>query len=146
MIGIETNVLVRYLAQDDRGQSALATRLFEHTLTKDNPGFVSVVALVETAWVLERTYRVRGAALANVIERLLQVDTLILDREAEAARAIAPVHADTASFADALIAELGAAAGCTHSVAFDRRALRLSGYRAIEPILPLPPDERSRFV
>ena len=56
MIGLDTNVVVRYLTQDDAVQSAKATDLFERGLTEEEPGFVSVVAMVETAWVLERVY------------------------------------------------------------------------------------------
>ena len=54
MIGLGTNILVRYLAQDDPVQSPKATELIEERLTEENPGFVSVVAMVETAWVLDR--------------------------------------------------------------------------------------------
>jgi predicted nucleic-acid-binding protein len=53
MIGLDTNVVVRYLTQDNADQSAKATELFERRLTEDEPGFVSVVAMVESAWVLE---------------------------------------------------------------------------------------------
>jgi hypothetical protein len=56
MIGFDTNVVVRYLTQDDGVQSAKATDLFERGLTEEEPGFVSLVAMVETVWVLERVY------------------------------------------------------------------------------------------
>ncbi len=54
MIGLDTNVLIRYLAQDDPVQSAKATEIIERQLTEESPGFVSVVAMAEIAWVLER--------------------------------------------------------------------------------------------
>jgi predicted nucleic-acid-binding protein len=59
MIGLDTNILVRYLAQDDPVQSPKATELIERQLTEENPGFVSVVAMVETVWVLDRAYVLR---------------------------------------------------------------------------------------
>src|SRR5262249_43746342 len=56
VIGLDTNVLVRYLAQDDPVQSPQATEFIERRLTEDNPGFVGIVAMVETVWVLDRSY------------------------------------------------------------------------------------------
>ena len=75
MIGLDTNVLVRYLTQDDPSQARLATELIERRLSEQDPGFISVVAMVETAWVLERAYGLRAADIAAVIERLLQART-----------------------------------------------------------------------
>ena len=60
MIGLDTNVLVRYLAQDDRVQSPKATDFIER-LSEQDPGFISVVAMTETAWVLEHAYRLSPA-------------------------------------------------------------------------------------
>ena len=56
MIGLDTNILVRYLTGDDPIQSAKAREVFEQRLSARNPGFVSVVAMVETVWVLDRAY------------------------------------------------------------------------------------------
>ena len=64
MIGLDTNILVRYLAQDDPVQSPKATELIERHLTEENPGFVSVVAMVETVWVLDRAYGLADHAIA----------------------------------------------------------------------------------
>ena len=70
MIGLDTNVLVRYLTQDDPSQARLATDLIERRLSHQDPGFISIVAMVETAWVLERAYGLSAAEVAAVIERL----------------------------------------------------------------------------
>ena len=71
MIGLDTNVLVRYLAQDDPIQSLKATEIFEQRLTAEDPGFVSVVAMVETVWVLDRAYGLAKHEISAAIERLL---------------------------------------------------------------------------
>jgi len=128
MIGLDTNVLVRYLAQDDPVQSAKATNLIERRLTEDDPGFVSVVAMVETAWVLERAYGLAGRDIAAAIEHMLQVDVLVVDREQEVFAAMTTLKEGRGSFADALIAALGSSAGCSRTLTFDRKALRLSGF------------------
>jgi predicted nucleic-acid-binding protein len=72
MIGLDTNVLVRYLAQDDPAQSLKATELIERRLTEDEPGFISVVAMAEVAWVLERAYGLADQEIAAAIEGVLQ--------------------------------------------------------------------------
>ena len=72
MIGLDTNVLVRYLTQDDKAQAAAATRFIEKTLTPETPGFISLVALVEVVWVLETCYHCTRQDIAAIIERLLR--------------------------------------------------------------------------
>jgi predicted nucleic-acid-binding protein len=128
MIGLDTNVLVRYLAQDDPVQSAKATALIERRLTEQDPGFISVVAMAATVWVLERAYRLADADIAAAIERTLQVDALVVESEQEVFTAMVALKEGRGSFADALIGALGARAGCSHSLTFDRKALRLPGF------------------
>jgi predicted nucleic-acid-binding protein len=131
MIGLDTNVVVRYLAQDDVVQSAKATELFERGLSEEEPGFVSVVAMVETAWVLERVYGLTGEELAAAIERMLEVNALIVENEQEIFSAMIAVKEGRGSFADALIGALGAKVGCSHTVTFDQEALRLSTFQPL---------------
>jgi predicted nucleic-acid-binding protein len=131
MIGLDTNVVVRYLAQDDPVQSPKATELIERRLSLENPGFVSLVAMAETAWVLERVYGLAGGELAAAIERMLQVDILVIECEQEVFTAMTAVRDGRGSFADALIGALGARAGCSHTATFDRHALRLEPLRPV---------------
>ena len=77
MIGLDTNVLVRYLTQDDPTQSPRATELIERRFTEGNPGFLSIVTMVETVLVLERAYGLSNVRIAEVIERLLQTAVLV---------------------------------------------------------------------
>jgi predicted nucleic-acid-binding protein len=83
MIGLDANILVRYLTQDDPVQARQATELIENRLTSEGPRFVSVVAIAETAWVLRRSYRFDRARVAAAIELMLSTDALILERERE---------------------------------------------------------------
>ena len=129
MIGLDTNVLVRYLTQDDPIQSPKATEIIERHLTEQNPGFVSVVAMVETAWVLDRVYNQGDHEIAAAIERMLQADVLVVEKEQEVFTAMVALKQGQGSFADALIAELGIRAGCASTLTFDYMALRLPGYR-----------------
>ncbi len=103
MIGLDTNILVRYLAQDDPVQSPKATELIERQLTEENPGFVSVVAMVETVWVLDRAYGLADHAIAAAIERALRADVLVVESEQEVFAAMIALKEGHGSFADALI-------------------------------------------
>ena len=127
MTGLDTNILVRYLTQDDPVQSPLATRIIERRLSGANPGFISVVAMVETVWVLDRAYGFAPAEIADAIERMLQADTLMVESEQEVFAATAALREGSGGFADALIGALGAKAGCFRTLTFDRKAARLPG-------------------
>ncbi len=131
MIGLDTNVIVRYLVQDDRMQSARATRLIENELTPENPGFVSIVAMVETVWVLERAFCRSEREIAIAVESMLQADVLSIENENEVFAAMTAVTDGEGTFADALIGALGKRAGCSHTVTFDRRASRLASFKSI---------------
>jgi predicted nucleic-acid-binding protein len=131
MIGIDTNVLVRYVVQDDPVQSRKATIVMERHLSEQTPGFISVVALAETVWVLERVYRLKSQQIAPVIERVLQADALVVEHEGEVAIALIALVEGSGSFADALIGAINAQAGCSRTLTFDRKALRLPGFELV---------------
>lgn len=76
MLALDTNVLVRYLAQDDARQSALATRLLEERLSATQRGFVSLVTLLETVWVMESRYGAAAETVAAIVSDLLDTPTL----------------------------------------------------------------------
>lgn len=126
MIGLDANVLVRYVMQDDARQSARATRLVE-SLTRDEPGFVPLVALVELVWVLGRNYGLARAQVATVLETLLRSQELVIDRAEAATQALARFSSGGADFADALIERIAAAAGCTATMTFDQAAAKGAG-------------------
>jgi predicted nucleic-acid-binding protein len=128
MIGLDANILVRYLAQDDPMQSPKANEIIERRLTEENPGFISIVAMVETVWVLERAYRLTTREIVKAIERVLQTDVLVVENEQEVFTAMIALKGRHGSFADALIAALGARMGCRYTLTFDRKALRLAGF------------------
>ena len=128
MIGLDTNILVRYLAQDDPQQSARATRIIERRLTENQPGFISLIAMVETVWVLDRAYGLSALGIARAIERILQADTLVVQNEQEVFTAMIALKTGTGSFSDALIATLGGWAGCASTLTFDKKATRLKGF------------------
>lgn len=128
-VGLDTNIVIRYLTQDDRKQSQQATKIIE-SLTDAEPGFISLVTLAEVSWVLRSAYAVGNADLANVIEKLLDSRELVIQDADIARRALAALQAGH-GFADALIAEAGIAAGCTETLTFDKSAAKLAGMRLV---------------
>jgi predicted nucleic-acid-binding protein len=131
MMGIDANILVRYVMQDDAVQSPKAAEVMERRLTEDDPGFISIVAMAETVWVLARTYSLSNVELAAAVERMLESDLLVVENAQEVWIAMTAVRDGRASFADALIAELGASAVCSRTLTFDRKAARLPGFELV---------------
>ena len=104
MIGLDTNVLVRYLAQDDFDQAARATRVIERELTEDAPGFVGLVVLVETTWVLQRRYRASAEEIRETVNDLLGSRSIVVENRDVVARALAMCEKSACGFVDAVIA------------------------------------------
>jgi len=129
MIGIDTNILIRYLTQDDPVQSAHATRIIERVFSEEDPGFISLVTIAETVWVLRSIYGLSDPAIAAVVERTLRTRSLAIQNERQVATAMLALKSGTASFDDALIGALGAWAGCTTTLTFDRKAARLNTFQ-----------------
>jgi predicted nucleic-acid-binding protein len=130
VIGVDTNVLVRYLAQDDATQSPIASRIID-ALTADAPGYISMVVLVETVWVLSRTYRMPRARIAEIVETLLRARELVVEAVETAYLALATYQTTTADFSDALIAHAARLAGCSETVTFDKAAAATAGMRLL---------------
>ncbi len=125
MIGLDTNVLIRYLTQDDDEQTPRATEFVE-ALDEQDQAFVALVVLVEVHWVLRAAFGVSADEAASIVERLLAASWLVVQEADLVRRAVGRVQTGV-DFADAVIAELGTAAGCTTTVTFDRRAVRHPG-------------------
>ena len=127
MIGLDTNVLVRYLAQDDRKQAARATQLIESELSEAVPGFVGLIVLVELCWVLKRLYQATALELKQTVEDLLSSRQLSIERRDLVIAALRLLGSTSVDVADALIVAAARDAGCARTVTFDRSAAKLDG-------------------
>jgi predicted nucleic-acid-binding protein len=131
VIGLDTNVVIRFLAQDDDLQSPLATRFFSR-LSRERPGFVSSVVLAEISWVLARSYKASRNDIAKAVEGLLRSAELVVENADAAYRALAVYRASqSAEFADALIAQTADLAGADETVTFDQNAAASLGMRLL---------------
>ncbi len=131
MIGLDTNVVVRFLAQDDELQSPIATR-FIARLSRGRPGFISAVVLAEITWVLSRAYKASREDIAKTVEGLLRSAELVVENADAAYRALSLYRVSkSAEFADALIAQTAALAGASETVSFDQNAAAELGMRLL---------------
>ncbi len=131
MIGLDTPVVVRYLAQDEPRQSAAATRLFERTLSADNPGFISLVTLCQIAWVLAECYRAERSAVESVVEGLLAAKQVVVEDADLVWRALRAWQSSSGDFSEAIIGQVLAARGCDRAVTFDRTVAKLPGFELL---------------
>ena len=130
MIGLDTNVLVRYIAQDDPKQSAVATNLI-NSLTKEHPGFITVVSMVELVWVMQSCYKSTKMEIVNILEAILATRELIIENAETVIRAKHLYSRTGADFSDCLIERSANKAGCEYSVTFDIDAIKYAGFRSL---------------
>ena len=130
MIGLDTNVLVRYIMQDDPKQSAKATALMEQ-LSPDNPGFITLVSVVELYWVLTSSYGLTAQQVKQALVVLLRAKQIIVDRADQVLRALRVFDDGKADFADCLIERTASAAGCEQTMTFDVGAAKHAGMTLI---------------
>ena len=126
MIGLDTNVLVRYIMQDDPKQAKLATKLIE-SLKDESPGFISLVSVVELSWVLEAGFELSRRQIAEAFQNLMAVDAFKIERVSVVAGAIRAYAEGKADFADYLIERSSVHAGCDRTMTFDREAAKSGG-------------------
>lgn len=122
-IGIDTNVLLRMVLNDDAEQRARALA-FGNRLSEEEPGFVSLIVLVEFSWSLLSRYGMPKEQVQAAIQRLLKVKTLAFEDFDAIVVALERSNSPQVDFADALIAEHNRNLGCSRTVTFDQRAAK----------------------
>lgn len=132
MIGIDTNVIVRYLVQDDPAQSAIATRFVEHSISPEEPGFITGITLCELVWVLAECYGANRKRIKEVLAGLLSARQLVVEEADVVWKALRDWEVSSADFSDALIGQIVAARGGDKTVTFDRAAGKLPGFELLK--------------
>lgn len=131
MIGLDTNVLVRYIMQDDAKQAAKATKLIE-SLTAQEQGFITLVSVVELVWVLSSSYDLARGQIAQALDVILRSKQLVVDQAEHVVRALRAYGAGNADFADCLIERTAVAAGCAKTMTFDAAAAKTAGMTLVQ--------------
>jgi predicted nucleic-acid-binding protein len=131
VIGLDTNVLLRFYLKDDAVQSPQARR-FMSSLKPNEPGWVGLASILEMAWVLTKKKTASRHQIADFFDMLLTADVLVVEQAATVGRAIQRFRSTTVGFADCLVAESARSAGCTRTVTFDQTAARDLGMELIK--------------
>lgn len=130
MIGLDTNVLVRYIMQDDVKQAAKATKLIE-ALDGDTPGYITMVSVVELYWVLTTCYDLTEPQVGQALEAILRTKQFLVERADQVMRALRVFGDGNADFADCLIERSASGAGCEKTMTFDVKAAKHAGMTLI---------------
>lgn len=131
MIGVDTNIILRYLLQDDERQTPQAYHLLHHVCSEENPAFVSIITVAEVAWVLQSGYRYDRETLAGVLARLFLGKNLKFENREALWRSWYNYKYGTADFADCLIAQVNRRAGCETTYTFDKKAAREGAFTLV---------------
>ncbi|MCU7816010.1 MAG: type II toxin-antitoxin system VapC family toxin [Candidatus Thiodiazotropha sp. (ex Lucinoma kastoroae)] len=132
MKGLDTNVLVRYLVQDDPKQAAQASKFIEANCTDETPCFVGQIVLCELAWVLESNYSQDREQITSIIEQLLQVGQLEVMEPEVVWRALHDYKNSNADFPDHLLARVNESQGCDVTMTFDRKAAKQLAFQMLK--------------
>ena len=131
MIGLDTNVLLRYLLQDDELQGARAARAISQAAVRNEPLLLSAIVLCEALWVLERSYGYDRPALGHVVDALLDTRGFELEHRAQLREALDDFRMSRADFSDCLIGRIHDTLGCRQTLTFDRGLRSVGGFRVL---------------
>lgn len=128
MLGIDTNILVRFLVQDDEAQFEKARKLIKREVAAGRRVFVNQLVLMETEWVLRSRYSVSKLQIIKAISGLLDATDVQFEDEPAIEEAIFIWKESTADFADCLIGAKNRRLGCRATATFDFKASKLPSF------------------
>ena len=131
MLGIDTNVLVRFLVRDDEGQFERARRLIKREVGSEEDVFVSLLVLVETEWVLRSRYSLQKTEIREAISGLLDATEVQFEDEPAVEEALFIWKDSAADLADCLIGAHHHRLGCRATATFDAKAVKLPTFVAL---------------
>jgi len=131
MLGIDTNVLVRFLVRDDEGQFERTRRLIKREVGSEEDVFVSLLVLVETEWVLRSRYSLQKREVMEAISGLLDATEVQFEDEPAVEEALFIWKDSAADFADCLIGAHHRRLGCRATATFDAKAVKLPTFVAL---------------
>lgn len=130
MIGLDTNVLVRYIMQDDHKQSPKATKIVE-SLDGVGGGYVTLVSIVELVWVLSASYELTRAQVSQALDGIIRTKQFKIESADQVIRALRVFKGGKSDFADCLIERSADSAGCEKTITFDVNASKHAGMTLI---------------
>lgn len=131
MIGLDTNVLARYLTQDDPAQARKATQIIEERASEDSAFFITSVVVCELVWVLESAYGYDQGQVVPVLEQILRTRQFRFEDRDLLWQALTDYRGGKGDFSDHLIGRMGARAGCERTLTFDRSLNRAAHFEVL---------------
>ena len=131
MLGVDTNVLVRFLVRDDEAQFEKARKLIKREVASGHRVFVSQLVLLETEWVLRSRFSMPKSQITEAISGLLDAIDVRFADEPAIEEALFIWKENNADFADCLIGAQNRRLGCRATATFDVKAARLPGFVAV---------------
>ncbi|WFU08116.1 PIN domain-containing protein [Rhizobium sp. CB3090] len=123
MIGVDTNILIRFFLQDDPSQNEKVTKLFAR-LPEIGPGYINCITLMEFAWFLRRKTKLPRSKIMEGISDLLEAEDILLEDELLVEEVLGIMASSEVEFADTLIALRNRNAGCNLTMTFDEKAAK----------------------
>lgn len=130
MIGLDTNILVRFIAQDDPTNSPKANAIM-NALSVEEPGWIAVSAMAEFAWVMKRRFRISRTDVFAMLNMFLSRPEIVVEQADLVRNAANLFQNGNAEFTDYLVACSGRMAGCARTLTFDRKAAKSAGMTLI---------------
>jgi predicted nucleic-acid-binding protein len=130
MIALDTNILVRLFQHDDAKQLSRALAVM-NSLSEASPGWVGIVVIQELVWVLTSIYRLHRTAVLVILDQLLNMNEIIVERTEVVRHAVQIFRTTKVEFTDCLISASAHAAGCTHTLTFDQQAAKTAGMKLV---------------
>jgi len=130
MLGLDTNVLIRFLVRDDQAQFEKARRLIKREVAAGRGIFVNQLLLLETEWVLRSRYGLTKNRIIEVISGLLEASDIQFEDEPAIEEALFIWKDTTSDFADCVIGVHNRRLGCRATATFDMKACKLPGFIA----------------
>lgn len=132
MTGIDTNILVRYIVQDDPVQSKAATIFVEKKCSKENFGFINHIVLCELVWVLQKCYDASKKEIIRVMEQLLQTAQFKVQNQQIVWLSLSDFKSGSADFSDYLVGRINLSKECTETITFDKSAAKAKSFRLMK--------------
>ena len=134
MIGIDTNILVRYITQDDKLQSGVATDFIENYCSNGNKIFVNHLVICELVWVLKKCYKLSKQKTINVIEHILQISQFCIENAQVIWQALTDYKRGSADFADYVVGRTNTFNNCEETITFDKKASKSNGFSLLKSV------------
>ncbi len=131
MIAVDTNVLVRYITNDDKDQSIMATRFLDSYIGKEKSIFINNIVLCELVWVLVRGYKYQKEQIIKTLKLLLSAIEFEFEHHELAFLAVIEYEKAEADFSDILIGLINHYRNCSTTYSFDQNALKLKYFKKL---------------